>query len=189
MLFAIACGSSSSSSDAGPDSAAIHVPKVHRTASNPCADPRPATMVPSGIPNAPCTKDADCTTAKNGRCVSLTAGNVKCSYDECTMDSECGSSSVCSCREPNNAFANTCEHGNCKTDADCGGKYCSPSGFPIDVYCRSGIPLGSFGFFCHTAKDDCTDDADCAADASYPPACVFDAVQSRWTCMPMMCVD
>src|SRR5204863_7738820 len=119
--------------------------------------------------------------------VSLTISTSKCSYDECAMDGECGSSSLCNCREATNAFANTCQHGNCKTDADCGGRYCSPSGIGLDPYCRTGIPLGSFGFFCHTPKDDCTDDADCPISGNFPPTCVFDATQSKWACMPMMC--
>lgn len=188
LLLALGCGSSSApGSDAGADAAA-RVPAVHRAAATACPDPRPATTVPSGVPNAPCTKDADCTAGKNGRCVSLTAGNVKCSYDECALDADCGGSSVCSCREAQNALANTCERGNCKTDADCGGRFCSPSGFPIDVYCRTGIDPGSFGFFCHTPKDTCVDDADCAGDAAMG-ACVFDATSARWACKALLCTD
>ena len=110
------------------------------------------------------------------------------------MDSECGASSVCNCREKTNAFANTCERGNCKTDSDCDGRYCSPSAIQLDPYCRSGIAMGSFGFFCHTPKDDCTDDSDCPLPGggmagNFPGACVFDAIQSKWACVPMMCVD
>jgi hypothetical protein len=132
-------------------------------------------------------KDSDCTQGKNGRCVSIMVGQVKCSYDECTADADCGSASVCSCREPNNAFANTCERGNCKTDADCPNNYCSPSGIGIDVYCRMGISLGSFGYFCHGPTDACLNDTDCTAAGM--GACIFEPTKSKWVCAAPMCVN
>jgi hypothetical protein len=188
----VACGSSTTkpAPDASTDTGATanREPKVHRASASPCDTTRPPTT-PPGFPNMVCQMDSDCTMGKNGRCVSLRTGEASCTYDACTMDTDCGSASVCTCREPTNAYANTCERGNCVTDADCGGKYCSPSGFTITVDCRDGIAQGSFGWFCHTAKDDCTDDSDCADDSGMDPTvCLFDSAQTKWVCKKTHCL-
>jgi len=108
-----------------------------------------------------------------------------CSYDECVTDSECGSG-VCDCRDKENRGANTCQKGNCRIDADCKGSTCSPSAVHVDRYCITGIPLGSFGWFCHVAADECIDDADCKGTAM--SACVFDVDANHWKCRALDCV-
>lgn len=69
--------------------------------------------------------------------------------------------------------------GNCRSDADCGPSttgYCSPS---RDLgACGRGIGAAAWvGWFCHTPRDTCTDDADC-----YPNGCVYVEASGRWAC-------
>ncbi len=186
-LLLLACGGSSSTSnaDAGADSGTIKPAQNHRAAASDCPADRPASP-PASIPGT-CAKDADCTQGKNGRCLSVGVNAPECSYDQCTKDSECGSAGVCQCRASKDLGANLCRQGNCRTDSDCGvvGKgFCSPSGVGIDASCREGIASGSFGYFCHTPSDTCTDDTDCGANGA---ACVFDASSSRWSCRTLSC--
>jgi hypothetical protein len=84
---------------------------------------------------------------------------------------------VCACRVPILYAENACFHGDCQVDADCPGSYCSPSALDSEP---GDFPAGSVGFFCHTASDGCTDDADCPGDRY--EACTFDAAQARWRC-------
>lgn len=186
LLFA--CGSSSGSSqDAGAD-AAVRVPKVHRALAETCPADRPASNPP---PNAgTCKTDAECTQGKNGRCVSIALAPSSCTYDECTLDKDCGSG-VCLCRDSAAGGANACRQGTCRTDGDCGvvGRgYCSPSGVLLDVYCRTGVPAGSFGYFCHGAADECVDDTDCA-DAGGMRSCLYDPAKQHWACRDTLCSD
>jgi hypothetical protein len=173
--------------EAGSDGqgASLPPPVNHRAMAMDCPTTRPASM-PTQFPG-PCMMDSDCTMGMNGRCVSASIGSVKCSYDECTKDSDCGSSSVCDCRESTNADANTCQHGNCKTDMDCASGFCSPSAIDLTVNCRMGVPAGSFGFFCHAKGDDCNSDSDCASNSAIPPKCIFDPNAQKWSCQKMMC--
>ncbi len=163
-------------------------PKLHRAATVACPTDRPASSPP---PNpGTCTTDAECTNGKNGRCTSVALAPSTCTYDECTTDKECGSG-VCQCRDPAAGGANACRNGSCRTDGDCGvvGRgYCSPSAVNVDVYCRSGIPAGSFGWFCHGTADECTDDADCA-DGAFGNACIYDVAKQHWACRSLLCTD
>ena len=184
LFAALACGGSSTTPP--PDAGTIKEPAVHRATAADCPTDRPATQPPSNP--GTCTKDADCTQGKNGRCITLTFQSpAACSYDACGKDSECGSAGVCQCRAKNDGFANVCRPGNCRTDSDCGvvGKgFCSPSAVDIDSSCREGIPAGSFGYFCHTLTDTCSNDADCGASQA---ACVYDVAKSSWGCRALSC--
>lgn len=162
------------------DSAAQKVPTVHRTAAAACTAPRPAGT-PPGAPGD-CKTDADCTAGKNGRCTYGPTFSAVCSYDECSADGDCGAG-VCDCRNETRRGANTCFRGNCVTDADCGGGYCSPSGASLWDNCRSNVPAGSFGYFCHTKSDACVDDVDCGEGST----CLFSADTQRWSCLPRLC--
>jgi len=62
-----------------------------------------------------------------------------------------------------NDGANTCQRGNCKVDADCPSGFCSPSALSLTFNCRMNVPMGSFGYFCHSNKDECGNDSDCGA--------------------------
>jgi hypothetical protein len=147
-----------------------------------------------------CTKGNLCSSAKcpmpGGFCVG---GSIPgcCNVDSdcadndaCTTDKECGSAAVCFCRDPNAATANVCAHGNCVTDSDCNGDYCSPSGLLVDVSCRSGLSAGQLGYFCHTASDECRDDLDCAGKPGLlTPICAFSTSTLHWACVSAPCAD
>ena len=135
----------------------------------------------SGIPLA-CTTDAQCTSGTNGRCWG--AGRVascSCTYDACLSDADCKSGGPCVCRA-SLVGANTCLAGNCRIDADCGpGGSCSPS---YDFAC--GHYTGIIGYFCHTPKDACVDDTDCAA--SVGGECRHNPATGTWACATSQCV-
>ncbi len=179
-------GTTSSTSGAGgstPGKEPVH----HRASAAPCTAPRDAEN--QGNAQGGCLKDADCTTGANGRCVAFLGKPSICSYDACKADAECGSASVCDCRNSDNFGANTCFQGGCQVDADCGAAgYCSPSAVAIGTDCYTGIPQGSFGYFCHTAADTCVDDADCTAGPAGSQACLFQVDTTRWACVQLMCV-
>ena len=192
-LLLLACGGATSApSDAGADVAVVKPPAVHRVLPEPCPSDRAASP-PPGIPGGTCKSDAECTQGTNGRCLSIVLGPPSCSYDLCAKDADCGQSTgVCQCRAATEGGANVCRQGNCRTDGDCGvtGKgFCSPSAVGIDVTCRSGIQTGSFGYFCHTPVDECSNDTDCGTAPTGQGACIFDLGKSHWACVTLMCTD
>ena len=190
-LLPIACSSSASeapTNDAGLDAFAdspSRVPKLHRATVVDCPTDRPPGSVTGG--GGDCKADADCRAGKNGRCnqgPGLTYPT--CSYDECATDTECGSA-VCVCRDAARVGApNACFRGDCRTDADCKGGYCSPSGVDIFWNCLSGVPIGAFGFFCHTTADECVDKEDCTTGLN--STCAYDADLRHFKCLALSCV-
>ncbi|MFO0665343.1 MAG: hypothetical protein U0174_15420 [Polyangiaceae bacterium] len=140
----------------------VRVPKEHRATGETCPGTRGTPPEPSKpgdkvYAGDKCTKHADCTAGRNGRCFQGRKGN-DCSYDECTSDADCkGGKGACKCRENASlSAANVCHTGgNCRVDADCDGNYCSPSLGSCGHY------GGYAGFFCHSRKDECIDDSDC----------------------------
>jgi hypothetical protein len=161
-------------------------PKLHRAAATECTAERPPGNVDPSA-GGDCTTDAECTTGANGRCVQFLGDPAFCSYDECAKDADCGAASVCECRNPAAYDANVCVHGNCLLDADCGqGGYCSPSAVTLDPFCKEGVPIGSVGYFCHTAEDECIDDEDCGAPEVFA-ACFFSVDAMRFTCFQLIC--
>ncbi len=164
------------------------VPMNHRASAAPCDAPRQA--FDQGDAAGKCLKDVDCATGLNGRCVAFLGKPSFCSYDDCAADTGCGSASVCDCRNGANFSANTCFHGNCQVDADCGaGGYCSPSAVGIDFFCNTGVQQGSYGYFCHTAADECVDDADCGNTPMGQGVCLLQPDKARWACQELLCVN
>jgi hypothetical protein len=94
----------------------------------------------------------------------------------------------CECRPsaqdvaaPTNSVSNVCKQGNCRTDADCGaGGYCSPSLGACGNY------GGVIGYYCHTKRDACVDDADCTKSGGTGD-CRFDQVTGAWACATSQC--
>lgn len=167
---------------------AVHIPKSHRATAETCSPDRPPGSIDSGGPAGDCKADAECTKGDTGRCVNDFAKPPFCSYDACQKDDDCGGGSVCDCRNPSQHNANVCIHGNCRVDADCGQDgYCSPSAVVVDPFCTTGIPIGSIGYFCHTAQDECTDDADCGSNDF--PACFFNVGKLHFACFQLQCVN
>lgn len=179
----------SSPSDGGPRSTpttipTLRAPKLHRPAAVVCDDVRP-TAEPIGIPDAgiqpnpfaTCTKNAECTSGANGRCTGNSHDGWACSYDECRSDDQCGQN-VCECEGAFHNDANRClKTGNCRLDSDCGaGGFCSPTLGDCGNYEKY------VGYFCHTAKDECVDDADC--DGGY---CAYNQPAGMWKCSYNQC--
>jgi hypothetical protein len=132
----------------------------------------------------------------------------ECTQDsDCKVNAPCACRSSNSDTGPN-----ACATGsNCRVDADCGpGGFCSPSlvgspcGCNSEIFCRAdsgsscsetgpdgvtkSVPCSScdgncgHGYFCHTAKDSCLDDNDCASGA-----CNFDLTSQAWMCTGFSC--
>jgi hypothetical protein len=154
------------------------VPMNHRADDSACATTPPAgtcTLMPGF---AQCTKDSECSTGTNGRCIETMGGALTCfcSYDTCKKDSDCTNGQLCVCHGSayTGGAGNSCGSGNCRTDADCGGSFCSPS--------ANSMGCGGLGgYYCHTPSDQCVDDADCPT-MNGPQICAFSSKNSRWEC-------
>lgn len=162
------------------------VPLKHRVAATTCAMDRPAGVTTGGGASQ-CMTDAECkdsTKGQNGRCVGSRIGTV-CSYDTCFDDSTCGGK-VCECR-PSATMASLSTHhclteGNCRTDADCGvGGACSPS------FGSCGSYSGVVAYYCHTSRDACVDDSECATTGGTPGYCAFNPAAGIWQCSSSLC--
>ena len=113
---------------------------------------------------------------------SLGPAGCDCTYDICAGDVACPSGQTCACHGSPYTFGlgNMCVPGNCRVDADCGtGGYCSPS---------PAMPCGAAGsldycqelaYDCHTPKDLCVNDSDCAAGLG----CVYSVSDGDWKCL------
>jgi hypothetical protein len=137
-------------------------------------------------PPVDCRTHAECTAGDNGRCVGNGHDGWRCTYDDCFSDADCpgfdgGRAGVCACKNGFRSDNNVCLYaGNCRTDADCGGGYCSPTLGQCGRY-------GTFvGYYCHTSADECTDDADCAATPN--AYCAWSELKGHWACSTSYCV-
>jgi hypothetical protein len=128
----------------------------------------------------PCTSDADC----QGDGAFSDAPHCldnQCSWDECLVDSECPSGTICVCAADtgggNGIHTNECVSAACRLDSDCGpNQFCSPS----RVYCG-----GLTGFYCRGARDTCFDPAtDCACGGN---ACVYTPIVGHFVCGTNLC--
>lgn len=127
-----------------------------------------------------CATDAHCTDGVNGRCEERRG--TACTYDECFEDSECNTGGPCACEGGFWSDSNACLLGNCRTDADCGDGYCSPS------FGDCGDYAGVIGYYCHTPEDTCIDDADCGGSDMGPGYCMYRPEVARWACGYGQCV-
>ncbi len=124
--------------------------------------------------NESCTSDAGCDavpSAKACRPYPDAGGATFCTADKCFTDDDCPNLGPCECSlAAAVGVLNRCSPGNCHTDADCAsGGFCSLS---PEVDCsRGGSSSGGYGggglqsaagYYCHSPKDACTNDSDCA---------------------------
>jgi hypothetical protein len=153
------------------------VPADHRTTISTCA-PRVGTtaLCPSSQASSQCATDPDCVEGgPNGRCVpgirdtgGASDAACRCVYDRCASDDNCRGQGPCQCTALE--VGNSCLTGNCAVDADCGvGGFCSPVADPC-----TGIVSG---YWCHTPRDTCVDNTDCAGQ------CTYVATDARWECV------
>jgi hypothetical protein len=159
-----------------PDAAATN----HRPDDSQCTAPRAAgnCALPMGV--GACTNDSECTDGgANGRCTENMGGAqfCSCTYDTCVHDTDCPMNQLCVCHDSAyNGGGNVCMPGNCRVDYDCGGFDCSPT------HGTTGCG-GVTGYYCHTARDTCVNDSDCA-DAGSLDVCAFSMTTNRWECGP-----
>src|SRR5262249_21768930 len=143
-----------------------------------------------------CAVDSDCSAGQNPRCSYAPpfACVSSCTSDQCFSDADCASNQPCVCRASDTApAANYCDASSqCRVDDDCGpGGFCSPSLLGMfcsclsvaycDPPCPGGCSCGDsceHGYFCHTPRDACLDDADCKPSEF----CAFDKVEQRFSC-------
>jgi hypothetical protein len=145
-------------------------PKDHRANAPACASTRTsAEPVLSNVTTIGCTRNADCTAGRNGRCV-VTETSSACVYDACVTNADCPGVAICECGETNRCVAE-----GCTIDRDCGhGGYCSPSACAKG----DGVP-----HYCHTTDDECLDDEDCPGIG----VCRYQASSRTWRCLPATC--
>jgi hypothetical protein len=160
---------------------AKRVPVDHRPTAMACPTARGPGVTTTGGPDGgfpgTCSRDSDCTSGKDGRCLSRGFGAAVdvCSYDQCYADSDCQGSVACVCRaSPTDTAPNLCATGSdCRTDSDCGQcGFCSPSQSKSAI-CGQPDPT----FFCHTSGDTCIDDKDCPGST-----CNYDPTIKHWSC-------
>lgn len=164
----------------------LQEPEKHRPVAEACDDERPMQPFELGpdeeYGEVECRSHEACDQGRNGRCVFTRFGTA-CTYDECITDDDCGAGSVCQCNGGFYSDNNVClSQGECQTDGDCGANgYCSPS------FGDCGDYSGVVGWFCHTADDECVDDADCGDGESWGDYCAFMPGTGRWQCSNSHC--
>jgi hypothetical protein len=190
LLVASACRTSALGSDdlAGADLAgrdlalvgdhdlAIVMAKNHRPDDSQCSTARGTGNCEILFTGPPCQVDSMCTMGTAGRCEQNNGGpgGCHCSYDTCQHDGDCGSGMLCACHGSayNTSGGNTCLPGNCRVDADCGDRACSPT---VAMMGCGGV----VGYYCHVAADECTNDDDCRESTN---VCLFDHSAAHWKC-------
>jgi hypothetical protein len=185
-LVLVACGGHANGPTDGSTAAdtSSRAPAMHRAKAVACPplliDPKAPCFSVDGGTGGTCAKNSDCTSPFNPRCeLFRPQGYCLCQVDDCQSDNDCrafGDHDAGACTCNSSPLTNLCVDANCRVDADCGPHgYCSPM---IDP-CSKAIS----GYFCHTPKDTCTDDADCPGTP-----CTYLPMASLWRCVrPPQC--
>ncbi len=167
VLGLLACGGRREAQSSRPVAEACTAPAP---GPGTCAAPSDPTSV-----TYQCTGDANCTAGINGRCMATAPfAGCGCQYDACSDDASCGGSQVCICRGAADwDSGNTCLAGNCRVNADCASGYCSLS------------ESNTIGFYCHTARDTCYNNSDCAKDPTCAGInqCEYTTEAGYWQCL------
>jgi hypothetical protein len=157
----------------------------HRPTIGTCP-PSPGPPGPDAA-TASCASASDCSDAGPRFCVG-----GHCAEDECTSDTNCGATGICSCGFVGSGTAgvvvpNTCMMGEgCQTDAQCPSGYCSPSLDSIFIGGLSGGTNYSYSYHCHVSADTCTNDSDCGPQTTptmpHTPVCMWNAQLGHFAC-------
>lgn len=111
-----------------------------------------------------CSSNAECGAKARCNCGAGDDRNACVPLDSCLRDAECGIDALCGCGA--SGGPNACRPGNCRSDADCGGQKCGP---------------GQAGNFCHTPRDKCRTNEDCASGPQFS-VCDYDGGAKAWAC-------
>lgn len=111
-----------------------------------------------------CRTNAECGAKGRCKCGAGDARNGCMSLDACLRDADCGAESLCACGA--SGSPNGCMPGNCRSDADCAAQKCGP---------------GQEGSFCHTPRDKCRTNDDCASGPQFS-VCDYDQRTKAWAC-------
>jgi hypothetical protein len=192
---ATGCAVASSAADSGRSGISerrhtcVAEPKRHRSSSV-CDGARPPGEIAGPAHFKPlCQSDADCTDGLNGRCTRYAShwytdghASLRCTYDACTTDADCGTGEICHCGE--GLGENLCVPASCRVDSDCDAGYCSPS------ITLSGSNT-EIEYACHTCEDDCVDDAECGPDpGEREQSCLWLRNRKHWACMhPLTAIE
>lgn len=174
----LAPGSDSSTPPLAASAPIARVPSKHRASSPPRCSTAKVRGDPQRMARGGCTRDANCTKGKNGRCAPESyeaPTRDRCYYDACWADADCAPNTACECGSGSAIDPHVCVEAACRIDTDCGaGGYCSPS------------PDGCgqvASWRCHTPDDACVDDRDCGNEL-----CAFDEGRAHWACRPRDCM-
>jgi hypothetical protein len=112
-----------------------------------------------------CITNTDCGARARCSCGQGAARNTCVPLDACLRDADCGREMLCHCNA--GGGPNLCGAGNCRKDIDCA------AGFSC-TFAQSGDN------YCHTPKDTCQSQRDCAS----PPGrvCDYDRPSKKWAC-------
>jgi hypothetical protein len=109
----------------------------------------------------------------------------------CRTDEACGAGKACECEGGFRSDNNVCVEAGCRVDSDCApvnaacgaAGHCSPSLGSCGHYTKT------VGYYCHTPKDECIDDADCSGQGSFggKPYCKFEPSVGHWKCSTQEC--
>ena len=133
-----------------------------------------------------CAVDSDCTGHVPCACRSSSSDTTanKCAIgSNCLIDADCGPGGSCSPSLLGSSIDCVCVHQSfCQPDG--GGCFeTGPDGVTKAVPCSCDGTCGH-GYFCHTPKDSCLDDSDCAPGTG---TCNFDLTSKLWMCTGQIC--
>jgi len=104
-----------------------------------------------------------------------------CQY-ACEADGDCKAGEACVCATEANEKHSVCALASCKTDADCGGRFCGVSRHFNG--CGNTVRLA-----CRTAQDKCQADGDCGQDGRPGGQCAVGmGKDGPWSCQQMNCM-
>jgi hypothetical protein len=132
-----------------------------------------------------CAQDSDCAGQAPCACRASSSdatANTCEAASNCGVDADCGPGGFCSPSLLMGGAACQCfSEAFCQADTGSSCSETGPDGVTKAVPCSCPGDCGR-GYFCHTPKDSCVDDADCAGGA-----CSFDLTSGSWMCTRQIC--
>ena len=179
-----ASGSGVSTSGVGDAAAATGssidsgTPIAHRPTAIACSVTNVSEFGQQDAGTVSCMTDSDCQGGASYTPYQYCLHNL-CRADQCLIDSDCSSDSVCACADQftgNALHTNLCVLTGCHVDADCPSGLCSPAG-------GQNLCLPFSGYRCRSAMDTCQSNGDCAGSTNGTGgSCSYDSTSGHWQC-------